>query len=69
MNRRKRDRDVLVWSRQIGKAESTREIINTISRMNPPVNCTHEAYIVSLSLASVDYARLLKKEESDEMEA
>lgn len=56
-------RDVLKWRRKLNKAKTIRDIVKLIASMSPPVNCTHEAYIVCLSLAAVDYTKLLKKEE------
>lgn len=63
----KSDPNVLLWRRQLKKAKTTRDIVAIVSRMSPPVNCTHEAYIVCLALASVDYTELLKKEEEGEL--
>jgi hypothetical protein len=59
----KSDPAVLMWRRQLKKAKTTRDVIALVRRMNPPVNCSHEAYIVCLALASIDYTELLKKEE------
>lgn len=63
----KSDPNVLMWRRQLKKAKTTKDVISIIVRMNPPVNCTHEAYIVCLALASIDYTELLKKEEESEL--
>ena len=63
MSKFKSDPNVLLWRRQLKKAKTAREIVGVISRMSPPVNCTHEAYIVCLALASIDYTELLKREE------
>lgn len=60
----KRDHNVLLWTRQLKKCRTTQDVVTLVSRMNPPVNCTHEAYIVTLAMASVDYTELLKKEEN-----
>jgi len=66
MSKFKSDPNVLLWRRRLKKAKTTRDIVGIIARMSPPVNCTHEAYIVCLALASVDYTELLKREESDD---
>jgi len=57
------DKEVLVHRRQLRKCETTIEIVGFIAGMRPPFNCSHEAYMVCLSLAAVDYAILLKEEE------
>jgi len=63
----KSDPNVLLWRRKLKKAKTTRDIVSIIARMSPPVNCTHEAYIVCLAMAAVDYTELLAKEESKEI--
>jgi len=60
----------LYWSRQLKRAKTTRDIVDIITKMNPTVNCTHEAYIICLAMAAVDYMELLAKEEAhDEVES
>ena len=55
----------LYWSRQLKKAKTTQDIVEIISKMDPIANCTHEAYIICLAMAAVDYTELLKNEEME----
>jgi len=57
------NKEILVWRRQLRKCTTTVEIQDFIASMRAPGNCSHEAYMVCLSLAAVDYAILLKEEE------
>ena len=57
----------LFWSRQLKKAKTTQDIVEIIAKMDPITNCTHEAYIICLAMAAVDYTELLAKEESKEI--
>ena len=55
----------LFWSRQLKRAKTTRDIVDIITEMNPMTNCTHEAYIICLAMAAVDYTELLANEEME----
>ena len=55
----------LYWSRRLKKAKTTQDIVELIAKMNPMTNCTHEAYIICLAMAAVDYTELLRNEEME----
>jgi hypothetical protein len=57
-------KDVLDWSRKIHKCQLPEDVVRVIQSMKPPdaflhSNCSHEAYIVCLSLAAIRYTELL----------
>ena len=57
----------LFWGRQLKRAKTTRDIVTIIDKMNPTINCSHEAYIICLAMAAVDYTELLKEEEKKDV--
>ena len=59
-----RDPSVLDWSRKIHRCQKPDKVVKAIQQMKPPdsylhSNCSHEAYIVCLAMASVRYTELL----------
>ena len=56
----------LFWSRKLKRVKTTQDIVELIAEMDPMTNCTHEAYIICLAMAAVDYTELLAKEEGKE---
>lgn len=64
MSKFPRDPSVLEWSRKIHKCQKPEKIVKVIAKMKPPgshrhPNCSHEAYIVCLCKAAVQYTELL----------
>ena len=55
----------LFWGRKLKKAKTTQDIVELIAEMDPMTNCTHEAYIICLAMAAVDYTELLRNEEME----
>lgn len=58
-----RDPSVLDWSRKIHRCQKPIQVAKIIHSMYTPdsyrPNCSHEAYIVCLAMASVRYTELL----------
>ena len=59
-----RDPSVLDWSRKVHHCKTPEKVVKLIQSMKPPdaylhSNCSHEAYIVCLSLAALQYTELL----------